>query len=290
MTARRRSATSSAGTTRTTSCSGGDDDFDVPSFLSELRGLNPGRRDPTQVLHPTVCRRCTWRSPTPRVATAFPWASPSAEPEQRRRRAVLHRGTWLRQVHGDRVVEVGCPGEWTGAEADAAVTTIWGRCWRCTPPTAPGRPGRRRRRPVTGSRCGSSAPRTPGGGTGRRRGRGHRRAHAPDGCRQVDWDLGTVHLAGAYASAQASSTSCANGSARGGGHHARRRAGPRPAGRGARRSGPGGVDSGVGTDRPWCRAPPRRRLLALVEGPAGRGPPGGGGVAGPRRPRPPVAP
>ncbi|RTL08062.1 MAG: hypothetical protein EKK62_09685 [Acidimicrobiia bacterium] len=33
----------------------------------------------------------------------------------------------------------------------------------------------------------------------------------------------------------------------------------------------------------------RRRLL-LVEGPAGRGPPGGGGVAGPRRPRLPVAP
>lgn len=52
--------------------------------------------------------------------------SSSAELEQRRRRVAPHPWTWLRQVHGDRVVEVDAPGEWTGAEADAAVTTTLG--------------------------------------------------------------------------------------------------------------------------------------------------------------------
>jgi len=52
--------------------------------------------------------------------------SSSAELEQRRRRVAPHPWTWLRQVHGDRVVEVDAPGEWTGAEADAAVTVAPG--------------------------------------------------------------------------------------------------------------------------------------------------------------------
>ena len=34
--------------------------------------------------------------------------------------------TWLRQVHGNRVVVVGSPGEHAGAEADAAVTDVPG--------------------------------------------------------------------------------------------------------------------------------------------------------------------
>lgn len=41
-----------------------------------------------------------------------------------RRRAIVDRPwTWLRQVHGARVVDVAAPGEAAGAEADAAVTT-----------------------------------------------------------------------------------------------------------------------------------------------------------------------
>jgi YfiH family protein len=45
----------------------------------------------------------------------------------RRRRAVVDRPwTWLRQVHGARVVRVGKPGEHAGVEADAAVTSVPG--------------------------------------------------------------------------------------------------------------------------------------------------------------------
>lgn len=44
----------------------------------------------------------------------------------RRRRVAPHPWTWLRQVHGARVVEVDTPGEWVGTEADAAVTTTPG--------------------------------------------------------------------------------------------------------------------------------------------------------------------
>lgn len=55
-----------------------------------------------------------------------PGAAVTAELEARRRRIVAHPWTWLRQVHGARVVEVDAPGEWSGAEADAAVTTTPG--------------------------------------------------------------------------------------------------------------------------------------------------------------------
>lgn len=51
---------------------------------------------------------------------------PSAELDDRRHRIAPHPWTWLRQVHGDRVVEVDAPGEWVGAEADAAVTATLG--------------------------------------------------------------------------------------------------------------------------------------------------------------------
>ena len=47
---------------------------------------------------------------------------PADDLERRRSRVAPHDWTWLRQVHGARVVEVDAPGEWCGAEADAAVT------------------------------------------------------------------------------------------------------------------------------------------------------------------------
>lgn len=43
--------------------------------------------------------------------------------DERRRRVSPHAWTWLRQVHGSRVVRVDRAGEWAGAEADAAVTS-----------------------------------------------------------------------------------------------------------------------------------------------------------------------
>ena len=46
--------------------------------------------------------------------------------EARRRALVDGPWTWLRQVHGARVVDVGAPGEHAGAEADAAVTDVPG--------------------------------------------------------------------------------------------------------------------------------------------------------------------
>lgn len=55
-----------------------------------------------------------------------PGSSVPAELEARRRRIAAHPWTWLHQVHGSRVVEVDAPGEWAGAEADAAVTTTPG--------------------------------------------------------------------------------------------------------------------------------------------------------------------
>ncbi len=42
----------------------------------------------------------------------------------RRRAVVEHRWTWLRQVHGDRVVVVDAPGARAGEPADAAVSTV----------------------------------------------------------------------------------------------------------------------------------------------------------------------
>jgi polyphenol oxidase len=44
----------------------------------------------------------------------------------RRRALVDGEWTWLRQVHGARVVDVTAPGEHAGAEADAAVTDVPG--------------------------------------------------------------------------------------------------------------------------------------------------------------------
>lgn len=46
--------------------------------------------------------------------------------EARRSRVVARPWSWLRQVHGSRVVMVDRPGAWAGAEADAAVTTVPG--------------------------------------------------------------------------------------------------------------------------------------------------------------------
>ena len=45
---------------------------------------------------------------------------------ERRRALVDLPWTWLRQVHGDRVVVVGAPGAGAGEEADAAVTAVTG--------------------------------------------------------------------------------------------------------------------------------------------------------------------
>lgn len=49
-----------------------------------------------------------------------------AELAARRRAVAPGEWTWLRQVHGARVVEVATPGEHAGAEADAAVTAVPG--------------------------------------------------------------------------------------------------------------------------------------------------------------------
>lgn len=46
--------------------------------------------------------------------------------EERRRRIVGAPWTWLRQVHGSRVIVVRAPGEGAGEEADAAVTAVPG--------------------------------------------------------------------------------------------------------------------------------------------------------------------
>ncbi len=50
----------------------------------------------------------------------------SPEVEARRRAVVDLPWTWLRQVHGDRVVRVTEPGEGAGERADAAVTAVPG--------------------------------------------------------------------------------------------------------------------------------------------------------------------
>lgn len=55
-----------------------------------------------------------------------PGAPDAASLAQLRQRVAPHPWTWMRQVHGDRVVEVDAPGEWAGSEADAAVTTTIG--------------------------------------------------------------------------------------------------------------------------------------------------------------------
>jgi YfiH family protein len=51
---------------------------------------------------------------------------PPAELAARRRAIAPMPWTWLRQVHGARVVVVGEPGQWAGADADAAVTAVPG--------------------------------------------------------------------------------------------------------------------------------------------------------------------
>ena len=50
----------------------------------------------------------------------------SAEVEQRRRAVVDLPWTWLRQVHGDRVIRVDAPGDGAGEIADAAVSATAG--------------------------------------------------------------------------------------------------------------------------------------------------------------------
>jgi YfiH family protein len=50
--------------------------------------------------------------------------APVADLARRRAAVVDAPWTWLRQVHGDTVVTVTAPGEWAGAEADAAVTAV----------------------------------------------------------------------------------------------------------------------------------------------------------------------
>lgn len=52
--------------------------------------------------------------------------APPAALHERRRRVVDAPWTWLTQVHGSAVIEVGRPGEGSGAEADAAVTSVPG--------------------------------------------------------------------------------------------------------------------------------------------------------------------
>ena len=55
-----------------------------------------------------------------------PGLAEDAEVARRRQRIAPHPWTWLRQVHGRRVVEADAPGLWQGAEADAAVSTTLG--------------------------------------------------------------------------------------------------------------------------------------------------------------------
>ncbi len=59
---------------------------------------------------------------TDRADGDFRVDGPLDELEARRRGLVDHRWTWLRQVHGHRVVVVSQPGEGAGTEADGAVT------------------------------------------------------------------------------------------------------------------------------------------------------------------------
>jgi copper oxidase (laccase) domain-containing protein len=49
---------------------------------------------------------------------------PAGELDGRRRALKDQPWTWLRQVHGNRVVEVTEPGQWAGTEADGAVTAV----------------------------------------------------------------------------------------------------------------------------------------------------------------------
>lgn len=53
-------------------------------------------------------------------------AGPGPALEEHRRRVRPGAWSWLRQVHGSRVVQVDHPGQWAGVEADAAVTASAG--------------------------------------------------------------------------------------------------------------------------------------------------------------------
>ena len=60
---------------------------------------------------------------TDRADGDFSIQSDPASLEDNRRSVVDRPWTWLRQVHGSRVVEVTRAGEWAGTEADGAATT-----------------------------------------------------------------------------------------------------------------------------------------------------------------------
>jgi copper oxidase (laccase) domain-containing protein len=66
-------------------------------------------------------------SPDAHPDVAPDWAHPHQAALARRRRSIVDAPwTWLRQVHGGRVVYVARPGDQAGAVADAAVTTTPG--------------------------------------------------------------------------------------------------------------------------------------------------------------------
>jgi len=149
-----------------------------------------------------VARRGTHRLPHGWVHTAFgdrtdgDFSVGLPDDDRRRvRRALVDRPwTWLRQVHGARVIRVERPGEGAGSEADAAVTDVAGA--------------------VLGVQVADCAPvlfwgPTDGGvaiGAAHAGWRGLRAGvlrevvgHLEDlGAREVSWDLGPCISAGAY--------------------------------------------------------------------------------------------
>jgi YfiH family protein len=72
----------------------------------------------------TVLHRCTQRAEGDLGSLAERGPDGPSDALVARRGAIVDRPwTWLRQVHGSRVVDVDVPGAHAGAEADAAVTT-----------------------------------------------------------------------------------------------------------------------------------------------------------------------
>lgn len=60
---------------------------------------------------------------TDRIDGDFAIGSDPSSLAANRRSVIDHPWTWLRQVHGSRVVEVARAGQWAGVEADGAATT-----------------------------------------------------------------------------------------------------------------------------------------------------------------------